>query len=335
MYKVTCLRPKSDFDNYQVRIPSQIEVTFCTDYDNKTLARACDNSDIIVAASFYPRIDKKLIENCRHLKLIQLTGAGFDTVDLEAAKQKGVWVANVPGANAKAVAEYTFLVAGMFQRLLLPSISWVMKGEYESSRAAILQQGQWEFEGRTFGIVGMGRIGIEVAKIAHFFGAKVLYHDLHRLPPDREGELAAVKVELGYLLEAADIIAIHLPLNEHTRGLIGINELKKMKKTAFLINVGRGGIVDENAIITALESGIIAGAALDTFVMEPLPNDHILVTSSRNGREKLLLTPHIAGGSVQSFQRMFSAAWDNVLRVARGDSPLNCITRLEICDRHE
>lgn len=325
MFKVSCLRPKSDFENVNVKIPEEIEVVFCTDYREEALVSACQDSDAIVTPSPYPRISEKIIKACKNLKFIQLTGAGFDTVDLKAAREKGVWVANVPGANAKAVAEYTFLVAGILQRRLISGFSWVAQGSYEETRANVHSRGQWGFEGRIFGIIGMGRIGIEVAKIARFFGAKVLYYDIRRLSENIEAELEASYTSLCDLLKASDIVTVHVPLNEQTRGLIGFEELKKMKSTAYLINAARGGIIDESALIWALENDEIAGAAVDSFVAEPLPNEHPLAKYSCKAREKLLLTPHLAGGTVQSFQRMFRISWDNVLRVARGELPENLV----------
>lgn len=326
MFKVCCFRPKSDFEEVNFRIPETVEVVFCTDYREEAMISACNNVDAILAPSPYPRIPRKVIEAGKNLKLIQLTGAGFDTVDLEAAKETGVKVANVSGGNARAVAEYTLLVAGVLGRRLITSFSMTNKG-YEETRSEVLSNSQWEFARRTFGIIGMGRIGKEVARMANFFGIKILYYDLQRSSENIEAELGAKYVSLHDLLEAADVVTIHVPLNDQTRDLISYEELKRMKSSAHIINADRGGIINESALIWALENEEIAGAAIDSFVTEPLPGEHPLAKFSIATREKLLLTPHIAGGTVQSFQRMFDASWNNILRVARGEMPENLVSK--------
>jgi len=325
MFKVACLRPRTDFSDVFFEIPSQLETTFCTDYEEEAICAACKNADAIIAPSPYPKITGRIIRSCPNLKLIQLTGAGFNTVDLNAAKEKGIWVANVPGGNAKAVAEYTFIIMGMLLRHFMISILGLVEGDYYQTRELIIRRKSWEFKGRILGIIGMGQIGVELAKIAHFFGMQIIYYDIISLPISLQTELNAIKVELDVLLESSDIVSIHVPLNQKTEGLIGLKELQKMKNTAFLINASRGGIVDETALCIAIEKEFIAGAAVDSFTSEPLPADHPLVLASKKANGRLILTPHIAGITVSSFQKMFSESWANVIRVMNGGKPLNIV----------
>lgn len=326
MFKVTCLRPQTDFSDYFVDIPVEVEAGFCTNYDEAAICAACKSADAIIAPSPFPQITGNTIRSCANLKIIQLTGAGFNTVDLEAAKEKGVMVANVPGGNARAVAEYSFTMMGMLMRHFMTAALEISDGRNYSQLRQMLVTGRpWEYKGRVLGIYGIGNIGVELAKMAHNFGMKIIYHDIITLPSELEKQLGASRVEFDALLESSDAISIHVPLNKHTEGIIGWDELKKMKRTAILINGSRGGIVDETALCRAIEEGIIAGAAFDSFLQEPLPVVHPLRVVSRKAKGRLILTPHIAGTTVQSFQKMFTEAWANVLRVKNGEKPINLV----------
>jgi len=135
MFKVTSLRPKSDFNDALFHIPEQIEINFCTNYEEEAILTACKYADVIITPSPFPQINSGIIDSCSNLKLIQLTGAGFDTIDLDAAKKKGIWVANVPGGNAKAVAEYAFLMMGLLMRHFMTAIMGMSDGDdYDYSR---------------------------------------------------------------------------------------------------------------------------------------------------------------------------------------------------------
>ncbi len=326
MFKVACLRPRTDFSDYDVEIPREVEAGFFTNYEEEAICAACKEADAILAPSPFPQITGKTIRGGRNLKIIQLTGAGYNTVDLEAAREKGVIVACVPGGNARAVAEYSFTMMGMLMRHFPAAALEMSNGADFSRLRQILVSGRpCEYKGKVLGIYGVGRIGLELAGIAHYFGMEIIYHDLITLPPELEKQCGASRVEFDELLELADVLSIHVPLNKFTEGIIGWDELKKMKRTAILINAGRGGIVDEEALCRGIEENIIAGAAVDSFVRELLPFDHPLRSVSRKSKGRLILTPHIAGTTVQSFQKMFAESWANVLRVKNGEKPVNIV----------
>jgi len=326
MFKVTCLRPKTDFSDYDVDIPDEVEASFCTNYEEEAIRLACKDADAILAPSPFPQITGNTIRSSENLKLIQLTGAGFNTVDLEAAREKGVIVANVPGGNARAVAEYSFTMMGMLMRhFSIAALEMSNGADFSQLRQMLVSARPCEYKDRVLGIYGIGKIGLELAKIAHLFGMKIIYHDIIALPPELEKQLGATRVEFDELLESSDVLSIHVPLNKFTQGIIGWDELKKMKRTAFLINGSRGGIVDEEALCRAIEEKIIAGAAVDSFVRELLPFDHPLRIVSRKSKGRLILTPHIAGTTVQSFQKMFTESWANILRVKNGEKPVNIV----------
>jgi phosphoglycerate dehydrogenase-like enzyme len=178
-------------------------------------------------------------------------------------------------------------------------------------------------DGLTAGIIGLGVIGLAVAQAFHRAGCKVAYYD----PAPRDAAAAqaigAVALSLDELLATSDIVSLHVPLIEATTGLIGTRELARMKKTAVLVQAARGGIVDEAALVEALRSGTIAGAAVDVYSKEPPPADNPLLTLDGEARDRLLLTPHIAGVMRQSSATLFRASWENVQRVLRGEPPLH------------
>lgn len=241
-----------------------------------------------------PMVTRKVIEAAGKLKIIGRSGVGLDNIDLEAAKEKGIKVINTPGAPANSVAELTI---GLMLAVL-------RKIAYADRR---LREGEWvkkqclgyELRGKTLGVIGMGRIGREVARIAHHgFGMKIIYYDVIRCPKEIEEELKTECVDLETLLRRADIVTIHVPLTPQTKHLINEERLKLMKTTSFLINTSRGGVIDTKALVKALKEGWIAGAGLDVFDEEPLPKNHPLTSL-----DNVVLTPHIGASTIEAQER--------------------------------
>ncbi|MCI8454889.1 MAG: 3-phosphoglycerate dehydrogenase [Lachnospiraceae bacterium] len=229
---------------------------------------------------------KQVITNNRHLKAILRWGAGYDSVDIEAAGKQGVLVANVPGANAYAVAE---LAVGM-----MIALGRDLRGCCQS-----VQDGVWErtlfarvtsLNNKTVGLIGGGSIGRQVAKRVQAFGAKVQYYDVFRLGEETEREYGLSYVPFEALLETSDLVSLHVPLTDDTYHLIGQKELGRMKKTALLINTARGGLIDEDALLAALREDRLAGAGLDG-VEEESSKTSIALSQ----RSEVLLTPHVGG----------------------------------------
>ena len=319
--KVICLRPKHDFDRAGVILPSFLDVQFHLNADEDRLAEVCADADVILTSSTTPPITAKIISRARSLKLIQLTGSGYNTVDLTAADEAGVPVARIPGQNAKPVAQLAFVFMSMLDRGILEADAETKKGNYEEVREKIRKQGAFELEGKTLGILGAGPLGKEMARIGAFFGAHLFYYDVIRLSPEQEKELKLTFVDFETLLKRSDILTLHIPLTRETRNLIGPRELGLMKPTAILINTSRGGIVDERALLDALASGRLKGAALDAFEPEPIPRDHPFLSLDSDLQKRLLLTPHIGGATRQAHSRMYQESIDNILRVLRGEEP--------------
>jgi phosphoglycerate dehydrogenase-like enzyme len=256
-----------------------------------------------------------------NLKLVQLLSAGYDRVDVEAARKAKVPVANNGGANAIAVAEHTLmLMLAVLKRVVkfhndIVANKWRVGGPTD--------QPVYELSGRTVGIIGLGNIGKKVARRAAAFDAKVIYYDIARLAEHQEDAIGVRFVLLTELLRTADIISLHVPLDDTTRNLIGASELAMMKRTAIIVNTCRGPVIDEHALHAALKDGRIAGAGLDVMVDEPPKDNHPLFALPN-----VTFTPHSAGPTAENWTARFRNGFDNIQRVAAGRKPLWVIPEL-------
>ena len=321
---VISLRPKSDFELANVEIPESFDIRFFPRYpqyyNEEEMAQASADTDFILVPSPYP-LTAKIISGAKSLKLIQIFGSGYENVDLEAADKLGVPVARNPGQNAKGVAELALLCMGNLNRGILESDIEIKKGHYQEVEESLRRRGTYELEDMNLGILGVGPMGRELARIGAFFGANLYYYDMIRLLPEQEKELKLTFVEFKELLRVSDILSLHIPLNESTEKIIGRNELSLMKPTAILVNTSRGELVDDEALIEALKSNRLKGAALDTFDPEPIPPGHPFLSLDPELQKKLIFTPHLGGGTRQSNRRMFREAINNILRVMTGEQP--------------
>jgi len=255
------------------------------------------------------------------LKLIQLISAGYDRLDIEAARQARVPVANNGGANSVAVAEHTLmLILSVYKRL-----AWmhnnVVAGKWRVGDLG--EQRVYEFAGKTLGIVGLGTIGKKVARRAKGFDVQILYYDIVRLTEDQEDALGVRFALLPELLRTADVVSLHVPLYDATRNMMGAREFATMKDSAILINTCRGPVVDEEALYQALTTGQIAGAGLDVMVEEPPKTDHSLFAL-----DNAIITPHMAGPTRENWTKAFRNGFDNIQRVAAGRPPMWVIPEL-------
>ena len=267
---------------------------------------------------FPPSLDNAVLAGAKRLKLIQLVSAGFDQIDIDLCRRMGIPVANNGGANALDVAEHTLtLLLAMYRRLR------EMDANVRLGRWGAIDSGAttYTIQGKTVGIAGLGNIGRHVARLLRAFGATLLYADAEPAPLGVEQELGIVRVELDDLLQRADAVTLHVPLNASTRGLIGARELALMKPSAVLINTCRGPVVDEQALAAALRDGVIAGAALDVFAQEPPDPENPLFEL-----DNVLLTPHSAGVTVDTWARRGRFVFENLQRVWNGEPPLAVVS---------
>jgi D-3-phosphoglycerate dehydrogenase len=253
-------------------------------FDREKVLKEIVDADVLVVG--LEPVDAEMVKQARSLKLIAKHGVGIDNIDLEAAKNAGVVVTNTPGKNNDAVADLAFGHMLSTARLIPETNCRVKNGEWPRYDGRSV----W---GKTLGIIGLGAIGKGVAKRANGFSMEILAYDVTPESSD-EKELDIQRVSLIDLLQCSDYISLHVPLNEHTRGIIGAKELKEMKETAVLINTARGGLVDEEALYEALSKGWIHAAGLDVFEEEPATNNKLLTL------DNLVATSHMGAFTVEA-----------------------------------
>ena len=264
---------------------------------------------------FARRMGNDFFRAAPKLKLVQLTSAGYDQVDSEAAKKAKVPVSNNGGANAIAVSEHTMmLMLAVFKRCVQFHNS-VVAGNWRVGNPADVRV--HEVSGATLGIVGLGNIGKKVARRAKAFDMKVQYYDIKRLTEDQEDALGVRFVLFDELLQTSDVVSLHVPLDDTTRKIIGARELGLMKRDAIIVNTCRGPVIDEDALHAALKDNKIFGAGLDVMVEEPPQPKHPLFSL-----QNVILTPHTAGPTWENYIARFRNGFDNIQRVAAGRSPL-------------
>jgi D-3-phosphoglycerate dehydrogenase len=252
------------------------------------LADALVDADAVIVRSS-SRITRAALAKAKRLRVIGRAGVGVDNIDVEAATERGIAVLNAPSGNTVSAAELAFaLLLALIRRV--PAADRSMK-EGNWDRGSF---GGIELHGKTLGLVGAGRIGAAVAQRARAFGMRVVAHDPF-LTKERAGTLGIELTVLDDLLDRADVVSLHVPLTDVTRGIIGEAQLRRMKRGAFLVNAARGGIVDESALHRALTEGWIAGAALDVYEKEPPPADHPL-----RALPNVVLTPHLGAATVEA-----------------------------------
>jgi phosphoglycerate dehydrogenase-like enzyme len=279
------------------------------------------DATIIIGALIVP-VTRRMIESATRLKLIQQPTVGYDMIDVEAATEHGIPVANLAGFNAPTVAEHAIMLI----LSLLRNTIYVHRETCEGNwpQMEMWQQGRFgELGGKTLGILGLGTIGIELAKRARAFGPRIIYHNRSRLSEGEEEELGVEYCSFDELIERSDILSLHVPLTDETRGIMGKEQIDRMKPGAMLVNLSRGGVVDEHALAEALRVGRLSGAGVDVFEVEPINSDNPLI-----GLDNVILTSHVAGVSKEARVRSSNTVGENIRRILNGENPLNVVTKI-------
>lgn len=280
------------------------------------LIKAIKDVDILIA-DVDITVTGKVIHNAHNLKAIVCSSIGVDFVDIGEATRKGVYVTNQPDFCVNAVAEYTLTMIFLLLRKIPLAEKQAREGRWQMRELLNC----YEFKGKTLGIIGLGKIGKLVTEKAKALGAKVISYDPY--VSEVAGERLGVKMMgLDPLLKNSDLVSIHTPLTDETRKLMGEAELKKMKKTAYLINVSRGAVVDERALYKALKYEWIAGAAVDVLEKEP-PDIHNPLLELEN----IIVTPHIAWNTTEAKKRVRQGVRKEVMRIMKGEVPTNLVNR--------
>ncbi|MDA0734571.1 MAG: NAD(P)-dependent oxidoreductase [Chloroflexi bacterium] len=275
----------------------------------------CKDADAIISSE----VTVDVLKECPRVKIIQTLSAGFDRLDARTIGEMGIPIANNGGANSIAVSEQTIaLMIAVSKKTML---HWDMAVRQRRWRGDLGSLPMFEITDKTVGIVGLGRVGKQVAKRLKGFDTRTIYYDVDNIPKETQSELNAEPVAFEELIRESDIITMHVPLNRQTRAMISHRELEAMKPTAYLINASRGPVVDEKALYQALQSGKIAGAGLDVLEEEPTPVDNPLFEL-----DNVVITPHMAAASYETDLRASDFAYTNIRRVLAGETPQSLIT---------
>ena len=277
-------------------------------YDSSTPGQAIERvADCEVLIINKVLVTQELIDAAPMLKLICESATGVNNIDLKYAASKGIPVRNAVGYSTSSVVQATFMQILSLMGQGPYYDDCVKSGRYSAMEMFTDPSVSWtELEGKRIGIIGMGNIGSRVARVAQAFGMEVCYYSTSGTGHCKDYPC----LSLEELMRTSDVVSIHAPLNERTAGLIGTAELAWMRPSALLVNMGRGGIVDEAALAEAINDGTIAGAALDVFVKEPVPADNPLLHVKHP--ERLRLAPHAAWASVEARQRLVQQIADNI-----------------------
>ena len=291
-----------------------IEERFGSDFD----VRFADNPDqrlslvreATVMLAGWDAVDARIIDAALACRVIQKLGVGTDKIDVLAAQRRGIPVLRAAGINATPVAEMTVLLTLAVLRRLVWAVDSVRSGQLAKEQ---LRTTTYQLAGKTVCLVGAGYVGRAAAGCFGGFEVQLAYYDSRRLPDEMESELQLSYLPLEELASVADVLSLHLPLTSETEGIIDARFLARMKPTAILINTARGGLIDESALVRALENGSLAGAGLDVTVQEPLsPSSPLLAM------DNVLITPHYAGSVADNFPRVVAHAYRNVINVLAG-----------------
>lgn len=288
------------------------EVTLYEKTEPKDVSERIKNANIVLTNKVV--LNKDNLKEAKELEIICETATGFNNIDIAYAKKTNIAVTNVAGYSTSTVAQHTFATLLNLYDKINYYDEFVKSGAYsKSGMFTNLDRPFHDIEGKTWGIVGLGAIGRKVAKIADAFGCNVVYYSTS----GKNNNSDYRRVKLNELFSECDIISVHAPLNENTKGLFNYENLKKMKSSAVLVNMGRGPIVVDKDLARAVDEEIISGAALDVFSIEPMNEENPLLKVKN--KERLVLTPHIAWASVEARERLFNDLIENIRAFYKGE----------------
>jgi len=321
---VVCGLPEERFTRYGVTWPEDWVVRYV---NRKYTPDVMADADYLLVDAM-DDVNAELMDSAPELKVIHSEGVSYNRIDTEAASERGIYVCNNRAVNKVAVAEHciALMLAGVKKISMLDNE--IRQKGYASANAHFLEVGVSEIAGMTIGMIGMGAIGREVLARLQGWDCNLCYYDPFRMPEEAEKENNLTYMELDDLFRASDVITVHVPVLPSTIGMVGKDQIAEMKKDAVLVNVSRGSIVDQDALVEALENGSIGCAALDTVDPEPMPADHPLLNMSEEAMERVVFTTHSAGRTKDAFRRMLE--WSvNDFRLANDGGQPNNIVNLQ------
>jgi len=256
-------------------------------------------------------VDQQILDKGSNLRVVANYGVGYDNIDIDYAKKKGIAVTNTPQSTTIATANFAMGLMLSLLRNIVTTDRWLRQGDKIPFWGHKSTMGE-AIGGKSLGILGMGRIGKAVAKRAHAFDMSIIYHNRHRLPQEEEKQYHATYVSFEELLIQSDVLSIHTPLTPSTQGLLDTTAFSKMKKGAYIVNTGRGGVINTDALIQVLKTNHLAGAALDVFENEPQIPKELL------SMENVIVAPHNGTATQAARDAMFAEAFRNIVSFLSG-----------------
>ena len=314
---------RSFFSKFLAKTRMQVEFVTFTQPDAEAIKKELRDADIIIGDyTFRVPITSEMVDCMEKAKLIQQPSTGYNHIDVEACRRKGIPVANIGGANSISVAEHTLAMALILMKRIFYAHMKLIEGIWTQGE---LMNAATELSGKTWGIVGgAGRIGREVARRAGALGVNLIYYDKVKLPEKDQAKTGMSFRPLDNLLMESDVVSLHVPLTDETKGMIGERQLRMMRPNAILINTSRGELVNEADLARGVIEGWIAGAGVDVFAEEPPSPSNPLILAAKEGAP-IILTPHMAGATFDARNRIIQTTVENVARVLMGEKPENVV----------
>ena len=280
--------------------------------DAETSKRLIKDAEVVIFNK--TKMNEEMLQAAPNVKLLCVTATGFDNIDLEYAKKRGIAACNIKDYSTPAVVQHTFALALSVLEKLNYYDDYVKSGAYSNQLGfSHFEKTYFELQGKTWGIIGLGNIGKGVAKVAEAFGCKVIFYSASGSNSTTDYE----RVDFDTLCRESDILSLHCPLSDKTREIMNMDAFRKMKKTAILINVARGPVINENDLYTALTEGLIGGAGLDVLSKEPMEKTKPLAQIKDS--DKLIITPHMAWASVEARTRCMEEVYKNIEAFVNGE----------------
>ena len=328
--KILVFGPKARYDAYLPGFAPSLgaELVFCP-LGSSPRQAAADNPDAeILFDDPVIDVDREIIGLLPNLKLIQSEGVAFNRIDLEAARERGIYVCNNKGCNADSVAEHTVMLMLMALRHGVTGHNAVREGRQMQMKEAVMASSSPELGEQAVGLVGFGDIAQATARRLKPFGCKLYYYTLHRRPPQVEADFGVTYLPLEELFASCDILSLHCAVNDQTRSMVDAGLLSHAKPGAILVNTARGDLLDNQAVRKALLEGCLGGIAMDTLAPEPTPADHPLVDLPPEIADRAVYSPHLGGNTGGSFRRAHRNMWENVRRMLQGERPVHIVNGL-------
>jgi len=316
--KVICLVPEQRFTVTGVKIPPHMDFTFANTSDEEEIVRLCKGADYLMANCVSSFLSDATIRKLDTIKYIQVDGAGYEKIDFKTAAKCGLPVANNAGVNAVSVAEAALGMIIALQRRFPMSDIWIKKKKYAELHKILLSEGVGEISDMKIGIIGLGAIGTNLARMLREHEPELVYNDIVWKDKEQEKVLNVSRASFDEIVETCDTVTIHTPLTDLTRNMINEQVLLRMKPNAIFINTSRGPVVDAAAVAKVLEMGRLAGVGIDTMDPEPPGPDHPFVNLSPEAAERVILTPHVAGLTIGAIKRMLQRCLANIDRAEAG-----------------